>query len=160
MESKRGFTLVELLVVIAIIGALASIIFVSLSSARVKALDTKRRAEITQVGRLLKTSCYTPAAGPGDYDLHPILDELRIKYPQYASQIPNLKDPTTGSDTVSNYRYVVNGNNCAVYANFQNEDEPVTLPALSGPTPGGGTGVFKASTPGLSGSTKYFQVSN
>ncbi len=50
MKAKnKGFTLIELLVVIAIIGLLASIVMVSLNTARKKARDTKRRGDLRQV---------------------------------------------------------------------------------------------------------------
>ena len=45
----KGFTLVELLVVIAIIGMLASIITVSLSSARAKSRDARRIADLKTI---------------------------------------------------------------------------------------------------------------
>jgi len=47
--NKKGFTLIELLVVIAIIGLLATIVMVSLNSARKKARDTRRRGDLKQV---------------------------------------------------------------------------------------------------------------
>jgi prepilin-type N-terminal cleavage/methylation domain-containing protein len=53
---NKGFTLVELLVVIAIIGILASIIVVSLNSARQNAVQSKIQSEVGQIRNQLEAN--------------------------------------------------------------------------------------------------------
>lgn len=160
---RKGFTIIELLVVIAIIGIIAAVVVVYINPVRAKARDTKRKFEISQIGKFLTLSCYMPDAGGGEYDLLEIIDELKAKFPQAGNALPRqLKDPKTGTDIESYYRYIItaDGKKCALYANLENENEPVTLKNLIEPTAGGGPGVLEASSVGWNGSTKYFQASN
>ena len=67
--NKKGFTLIELLVVIAIIGLLSTLAVVALGSARTKARDSKRLADLKQMQTALElyytdNNAYPPAASP------------------------------------------------------------------------------------------------
>jgi len=91
-NKQRGFTLIELLVVIAIISILASIVMVSLNTARAKARDARRISDIRQLQLALQM--YYDASG----SYPAALSKLTTTY---IAAVP--KDPNGTSD----YRYCV-----------------------------------------------------
>lgn len=163
-KKPKGFSLVEMMVALGIIAVLTTLVTVAVLPALKKGRDAKRKATIAQVRRLLaSSSCYMPDAGTGDYDLGELYPEIRTKYPQYAPFLVNPpKDPKGGTDNVTKYRYQVAaaGGDCIVYANLENENEPVTLIGISAPTAGAGSGVLEAADEGPNGSKIYFQAAN
>jgi prepilin-type N-terminal cleavage/methylation domain-containing protein len=67
-KKQNAFTLIELLIVISIIGLLASIVLVSLNSARTKARDVRRQADIRQLMTALELYYDTNNAYPSARD--------------------------------------------------------------------------------------------
>ncbi len=68
-RKNYGFTLIELLVVIAIISLLSSVVLASISSARVKARDSRRSSDIKSIHTALqlyqdKYGCIPTTIGP------------------------------------------------------------------------------------------------
>lgn len=164
MRRRGAFTLVELLVVIAIVGVLATVTIVALGPARRNSRDKARVIQLNTIGRFLASgTCLMPAGGAGDYDVKALFGQYVAAHPearQFISQVP--RDPKTGSAEVSGYRYAYSDDgHCALYANLENPDiSVITLPTLTAPTPGGGTGYLRASAVGPNGSSVYYQIGN
>lgn len=104
-KSRAGFTLIELLVVISIIGVLASVVLVSVKSARTSAYDAKYLASITN----LRTAIELSRDNAGNY---PPTDAASL-------------NQTIGSDVFSSD---INGSN--ILETRLNEVVPKYLPSI------------------------------
>lgn len=101
-RGERGFTLIELLVVIAIIGILATIVLVSLNTARQKARDVRRISDMRQVALALEMYYDDNTAYPGNTALvNEWADmETAIEAGGYITSVP--ADPSGGA-----YQYYI-----------------------------------------------------
>jgi len=96
-QKAKGFTLIELLVVVAIVGFLASVVFASLKTARVKVRDAQRISNFQQIkialnlyasnnnGSFPVGNFFTSWSGCGNHDwqdlatiLHPYISTLPL----------------------------------------------------------------------------------
>ena len=91
---NEGFTLVELLVVIAIIGILASVVLVSLNSARGKARDARRISDLHQISLAMENYYDANQAYPAQ-DSGNVVPAVLTTPVAYLTTIP--KDPPTGA---------------------------------------------------------------
>lgn len=103
--NQKGFTLIELLVVIAIIGLLASVVLLALNSARQKARDAKRLADVRQVASALELYFNDNSSYPPD------LDSLVTTY---LGALPVFPTPDDGCNTTS-YTYSAASSSASTY---------------------------------------------
>jgi len=125
-KKQIGFTLIELLVVITIIGLLATIVLVSLNTARMKARDTRRLADLRQVALALEFYYddnpdigYPGASGSNQWGDSGSGMTKALQDNNYISAVPH--DPGTNT-----YQYwVASGNQSHVLkATLENADNP------------------------------------
>jgi type II secretion system protein G len=120
MNKRKGFTLIELLVVIAIIGILSSVVLASLNSARVKARDARRVADLKQIQVALEL--YNDAKTKYPTDVYAATNSIS---PTYISKVPT--DPLTNSQYKYSYTPIT-GNPTGYHLGAQMEQ---TLDATS-----------------------------
>lgn len=107
---KRGFTLIELLTVVAIIGILSTIATASFGTARMKARDGRRVAEIKQIQLALEV--YFERNGEYPSALNQTPDIATDLDQEYMTVVP--KDLQTGSQ----YRYAYFLNTSSKRSNY------------------------------------------
>jgi len=128
MKKQGGFTLIELLVVIAIIGLLASIVLVSLNSARMKARDARRKSDLRQI-RIALELYYDeygqyPSShdeyGDSGWDQSTAGGEWISGLGEFMSNIPvdpinNANGPWSPTANNYSYAYILNPTNAQIY---------------------------------------------
>jgi len=117
-NKTKGFTLIELLVVVAIIGMLATIVLVSLNTARAKARDTRRLADLRQVSLALEMHYDDGNSYPGTSGSCSVIPEVLAT--SYLGAIP--EDP--GATTDYAYGVKSDGQSYVLKAILENSNNP------------------------------------
>ena len=117
---QKGFTLIELLVVIGILGILMAVVLVAVNPARqfASARDTQRRADLSALTSAVYQYAIqnngnlprVPVTNAPIITTTPVDSSILNTYivPLYVAAVP--KDPTTGTDTVTNYTIMLDVN--------------------------------------------------
>ncbi|MFA7663111.1 MAG: prepilin-type N-terminal cleavage/methylation domain-containing protein, partial [Patescibacteria group bacterium] len=133
-KNKSGFTLVEILIVIAIIGILATIAVIAMLSARVKANDTKRVYDVSQIKKALDLYYFEVGKYPNESEIE--VDGYlagEIALPGESNQIYMHQIPTAPkadgdcTDLQNKYDYVKLRDNCAIVSNCTAENGPTVI---------------------------------
>ncbi len=116
-QFSRGFTLIELLVVISVIGTLATLILLQLGTARAKARDAKRIADVAQLRTAIEL--YFDDNG-GRYPTAMTIANLGSYFS--APALPN--DPLTGNAYRYAYSPATNPNRFQVWTDLERPNTP------------------------------------
>ncbi|MEK7066732.1 MAG: type II secretion system protein [Patescibacteria group bacterium] len=94
--NKRGFTLIELLVVVAIIGILASVVMVSLGTARSKARDARRISDMQNLKTALELYFASYNRYPASFEMGSSgTGGVKFLVPEFMPSMPT--DPLTNT---------------------------------------------------------------
>lgn len=131
-SSEKGFTLIELLVVISIIGLLSSIVLASLSTARGKARDAKRKIEVGVISNAFERYYIDHDYYPRDTfasawektctdNSNPTPATMEIINKGYLNTFPC--DPINNATTFAEGSFVTHGENGNGYGYFIDTDQ-------------------------------------
>lgn len=128
--ASRGFTLIELLISMAILGILATLGFGNFQSARLKALDAKRKSDLSTIAKSLEAYVNDHRQYPSSNGNGEILCQgaAACSWGSQFSDGTTLYAATLPTDPGSNaYRYVSTNTSFTLYARLSNPNDPAIV---------------------------------